>query len=173
MSRTRLRAVALALAKIGSGPAADSLRRALRDKSPEVRIQAALGVGGRRASALAMPLVVAMEEEEDEAVQRELMLALGRIGSAAAVQALIKFAQPGGRVFGRKPTAVRAAAVEGLRLAATPAAIGTLEGLTDDGAQHLRHMPQLLELEIGGLHTKLTDRAFEPLRSAMPIRHRS
>jgi len=136
------KAVALALAKIGSSSAAEGLRRALRDKSPEVRMQAALGVGGRKASALAMPLVVAMEEEEDEAVERELILALGRIGSASAVQALIKFAQPGGRLFGRKPAALRATAVEALRLAATPAAIGTLEGLTDDGDKHVRAAAQ-------------------------------
>lgn len=132
------KAVALALAKVGSRAAAEPLRRALRDKSPEVRIQAALGVGGRKSSALAMPLVVAMEEEEDETVERELMLALGRIGSPAAVQALIKFAQPGGRLFGRRPAGLRATAVEALRLAATPAAIGTLEGLTDDGDKQVR-----------------------------------
>src|SRR6266550_6935252 len=131
------KAVALALAKIGSSGAAEPLRRALRDKSPEVRMQAALGVGGRK-SALAMPLVAAMEEEEDEGVERELILALGRIGSASAVQALIKFAQPGGRLFGRRPAALRAMAVEALRLAATPAAIGTLEGLTDDGDKEVR-----------------------------------
>jgi HEAT repeat protein len=132
------KAVALALAKIGSSSAAEPLRRALRDPSPEVRIQAALGVGGRRSSALAMPLVVAMEEEEDENVERELILALGRIASPAAVQALIKFAQPGGRLFGRKPAALRATAVEALRLAATPAAVGTLEGLTEDGDKQVR-----------------------------------
>lgn len=136
------KAVALALAKIGSSAAAEPLRRALRDKSPEVRMQAALGVGGRKSSALAMPLVVAMEEEEDEGVERELILALGRIGSTAAVQALIKFAQPGGRLFGRKPAALRATAVEALRLAATPAAIGTLEGLTDDGDKQVRAAAQ-------------------------------
>jgi len=136
------KAVALALAKIGSSGAAEPLRRALRDKSPEVRMQAALGVGGRKSSALAMPLVVAMEEEEDEGVERELMLALGRIGSSAAVQALIKFAQPGGRLFGRKPAALRATAVEALRLAATPAAVGTLEGLTDDGDKQVRSAAQ-------------------------------
>jgi len=132
------KAVALALAKIGSSAAAAPLRRALHDKSPAVRIQAAVGVGGRRAAALAMTLVVAMEEETDEAVERELILALGRIGSTAAVQALIKFAQPGGRLFGRKPAALRATAVEALRVAATPAAIGTLEGLTDDGDKQVR-----------------------------------
>jgi len=109
------KAVALALAKIGSSSAAEPLRRALRDKSPEVRMQAALGVGGRKSNALAMPLVAAMEEEEDEAVERELILALGRIGSTAAVQALIKFAQPGGRLFGRKPAALRATAPQRLR----------------------------------------------------------
>jgi len=136
------KAVALALAKIGSSAAAEPLRRALRDKSPEVRIQAALGVGGRRSAPLAMALVVAMEEETDEAVERELILALGRIGSTAAVQALIKFAQPGGRLFGRKPAALRATAVEALRLAATPAAIGTLEGLTDDGDKQVRGAAQ-------------------------------
>jgi HEAT repeat protein len=132
------KAVALALAKIGTRSAAEPLRRALRDKSPEVRIQAALGVGGRKSSALAMPLVVAMEEEEDETVEKELMLALGRIGSAAAVQALIKFAQPGGKLFGRKSSALRTTAVEALRLAATPAAVGTLEGLTADGDKQVR-----------------------------------
>lgn len=133
------KACALALAKIGSSAAAEPLRRALRDKSPEVRIQAALGVGGRKAGPLAMPLVVAMEEEEDEGVERELMMALGRIASPAAVQALIKFAQPGGRLFGRQPTARRVVAVEALRIAATPAAIGTLEGLTDDGDRDVRN----------------------------------
>ncbi len=132
------KAVALALAKIGSSAAAEPLRRALRDKSPEVRMQAAVGVGGRKSSALAMPLVVAMDEEEDQAVIRELILALGRIASSASVQALIKFAQPGGRLFGRKPAELRVTAVEALRLAATPAAIGTLEGLTDDGDRQVR-----------------------------------
>ncbi len=136
------KACALALAKIGSPAAAEPVRRALRDRSPEVRMQAALGVGGRKSSALAMPLVVAMEEEEDETVERELMLALGRIGSPAAVQALIKFAQPGGRLFGRQPAARRITAVEALRIAATPAAIGTLEGLTDDGDRSVRNAAQ-------------------------------
>jgi len=125
------KAAALALAKIGTGATAEPMRRALRDKSADVRIQAALGVGGRRSSALAMPLVVALEEEAEESVQRELLFALGRIGTSDAVQALIRMAQPG-RLFGRKPSALRLAAVEALRLAGTPAAYGTLDGLGDD-----------------------------------------
>ena len=145
------KAVALALAKVGSRAAAEPLRRALRDKSREVRLQAAIGVGGRKSSALAMPLVVAMEEEEDEGVERELMLALGRIGSAAAVQALIKFSQPGGRLFGRRPTALRVTAVEALRVAATPAAVGTLEGLADDGDKQVRTAAQSALVDLKGL----------------------
>lgn len=136
------RAVALALAKIGTRGAAEPLRRALRDPSPQVRIQVALGVGGRKSNALAMPLVVAMEEEENEEVERELILALGRIGSPDAVQALIKFAQPAGRLFGRKPAALRLAAVEALRIAATPAAVGTLQGLAEDGDKQVRAAAQ-------------------------------
>src|SRR5437870_4439160 len=132
------RAVALALAKIGTRSAAEPLRRALRDKSADVRIQVALGIGGRKSFALAMPLVVALEEEGDETVERELILALGRIGSPDAVQALIKFAQPAGRLFGRKPSALRLAAVEALRLAGTAPAVGTLEGLADDGDRDVR-----------------------------------
>lgn len=131
-------AVALALAKIGTAGAVEPLRRALRDPTAGVRLQVALGVGGRKAGALAMPIVVAIEQEQDPEVARELMLALGRIGSPDAVQALIKFAQPGGKLFGRKPAARRLAAVEALRVAATPAAIGTLQGLAEDSEKDVK-----------------------------------
>ena len=145
------KAAALALAKIGSGSAAEALRRALRDKSPEVRMQVALGVGGRRSSPLAMPLVVAIDGEKDETVQRELILALGRIGTPDAVQALIKVAQPAGRLFGRKSVVLRVAAVEALRLAATAPAVGTLEGLLGDADRQVSAAAReaLLELKKG------------------------
>jgi HEAT repeat protein len=145
------KAVAMALAKIGTGAAAEPLRRALRDKSPAVRLQAVLGVGGRRSSSLAMPLVVAMEEEKDEEVERELIMALGRIGSPDAVQALIKVAQPAGRLFGRKPTALRLAAVEALRLAATPPAVGMLQGLAEDSDKQVRTAAQQAVTEVKDL----------------------
>jgi HEAT repeat protein len=132
------RQVALALAKIGTRSAAEPLRRALRDSSADVRRQAALGVGGRKASALAMPLVVALEEEKDPEVVRELIFALGRIGSPDAVQALIKLAQPSGKLFNRKPSALRVTAVEALRVAGTPAAIGTLQGFAADSDKQVR-----------------------------------
>jgi HEAT repeat protein len=142
------KAVALALSKIGTRSAAEPLRRALRDRSLDVRMQVALGIGGRKSSALAMPLVVAMDEEKDETVVRELILALGRIGSPDAVQALIKWAQPAGRIFGRKPSVLRVAAVEALRLAASPAALGTLEGLADDGDRQVREAARAAVTEL-------------------------
>jgi len=48
--------------------------------------------------------------------------------------------------------------------------IGGSKGLTDEGAQHLARMPQLVDLEMGGWHTPLTDRAFEPLRHLKGLR---
>src|SRR5205823_11752036 len=50
----------------------------------------------------------------------------------------LPISQPTGRFFGRKPSELRVAAVEALRLAATPAALGTLEGLSDDGDREVR-----------------------------------
>jgi HEAT repeat protein len=143
------KAVALALAKIGTRAAVEPLRRALHDPSPEVRMQVALGIGGQKSAALAMPLVVAMDEEKDETVLRELILALGRIGSPDAVQALIKCSQPAGRIFGRKSASLRLAAVEGLRLAATPAARGTLDGLAEDGDKQVRTAARAAVSELG------------------------
>jgi HEAT repeat protein len=141
--------VALALAKIGTRGAAEPLRRVLKDRSADVRRQAALGVGGRRASALAMPLVVALEDEKDPQVVRELIFALGRIGSSDAVQALIKIAQPSGKFFSRKPAALRVTAIEALRVAGTSAAAGTLHGLVGDSDKQVRAAAQqaLAELD--------------------------
>jgi HEAT repeat protein len=130
--------VALALAKIGSPNTAEPLRRALKDPSPEVRMQVAVGVGGRRTMGAVMSLVSALEGEEDENVRRELILALGRIGTPEAVQSLIKIAQPSGRLFSRKPVGLRLAAVEALRLAGTAPALGTLEGLSEDSDKQVR-----------------------------------
>ena len=136
------KAVATALAKIGTPGTADAVRRALKDTSPDVRIQVALGLGARRRIGAVRPLVTALQEEEDEGVRRELVLALGRIGTPDAVQALIKFAQPSGQLFNRKPVAIRLAAVEALRLAGTAPALGTLEGLSGDGDKQVRAAAQ-------------------------------
>ena len=126
------KAAFVALARIGTPWTVDLLRRAFRDPDVELRILVAGAIGGRRAGALAMPLVTAIQDERNVDVQCEYHRALGRIGTPDAIQALIKGAQPGGRLLGRRPTVLRLAAIDGLRAVATPAAVGTLEGLVGD-----------------------------------------
>jgi hypothetical protein len=126
------RAVAGALARIGGAGALEPLRRALRDPAPGVRLQAARDLDGRKSRGLAMTLAVAAEEETKPDVQKEMYLALGRIASSDAIQSLRKAAEPGGRLFRRKPLAVRLAAVAGLHAAGPSAANALKDLLTDD-----------------------------------------
>ncbi len=90
------RSVGVALGKIGTAASVKFLTPLLRDSDPQVRAEVARGLSGKDLTALAMPLVNAVGEEEDEAVRDELYRALGRIGTASAVQALINAAWPGG-----------------------------------------------------------------------------
>ncbi len=131
------RAVAGALARIGGPTAAEPLRRALRDPSPGVRLTAAKELDGRKSRNLAMSLAVAAEEETKPDVQKEMYQALGRIGSGEALQALRKAAEPGGKVFHRKPLAVRLAAIAGLH-AAGPSAANALKELLGDDEREVR-----------------------------------
>lgn len=126
------RAVAGALARIGGAGAAEPLRRALRDPAPGVRLQAARELDGRTCRGLAMALAVAVEGEARPEVRQEMYLALGRIASADAIQALSRAAAPGGRLFRRKPLANRLAAVAGLHAAGPSAANALKELLADD-----------------------------------------
>lgn len=131
------RAVAGALGKIGGPGTVEALRTALKDQSPAVRLQAAMGVDGRKTRGLAMTLAVAAEEEHKADVQREMFLALGRIASPEALQALSKAAEPGGRFFKRKPSGVRLAAIEGLHLGG-PSAANALKMLLEDEESEVR-----------------------------------
>jgi HEAT repeats/PBS lyase HEAT-like repeat len=137
------RAAAGALAKIGGPTAGDPLRRALKDPSPAVRLQAAQDLDGRKARGLTMTLAVAAEEEEKPDVQREMYLALGRIGSPDAIQALLKAAEPAKKgLFRRKAHGtVRLAAVAGLH-AAGPSAANALKTLMEDDDAEVREAVQ-------------------------------
>lgn len=142
------RAAAVALARIGTPGTADHLRRALRGGDSEVRALVAGALSGRRSGALAMPLALAAEQEGDPALQREYYLALGRIGTADALQILLRAAAPGGRFFGRKPAGPRLAAIEGLRVARDPAAEEALQELAGDRDPAVR---EAARAALGGL----------------------
>jgi HEAT repeat protein len=135
------RSVAGALAKIGTPSTIEPLRQAMRDPSPTVRLQAVQGIDGRRGRGLAMTLAVLLDEEAHPDITREMLLALGRIGTSEAVQALGRAAAPG-RLFHRKPVAIRLAAVEGLRVAGNAAAGALLQPMLADHDGEVRQAAQ-------------------------------
>jgi HEAT repeat protein len=128
------RAAIVSLARIGTPATVRPLRDAWKQGNAEQRMLIASSIGPA-SRALAMPLVALLEEDATPDVTREAYLALGRIGSPEAVQALVKAAEPGGRLLGRKPTAVRVAAVQALRLAG---ATGPLQRLAEDAERTVR-----------------------------------
>lgn len=132
------RAVAGALGKIGSVEALEALRRLLNDMAPMVRLQAAQGVGGEWGRGLVMSIVVRLGDETHADVLREMHLALGRVGTPEAVQALRAAAAPAKGLLARKPAALRLAAVEGLSLASGPAAASALQELLGDADDQVR-----------------------------------
>ena len=138
------RAVAGALAKIATPAAIEPLRQMLKDPSPQVRLLVVQGLDGPRSRGLAMTLALALEDEANLDVQRELLLALGRIGTPDAVQALARQAAPGPPLFQRRPVSVRLAAIEGLRLAGTAAATNALQGLLKDDEGEVRRTVQAI-----------------------------
>jgi HEAT repeat protein len=136
------RAVAGALAKIGTSLAVEPLRQLLHDPSPQVRLQAVQGLDGTRSRGLAMSLALAAEEETNPDVLKELLLALGRIGTPDAVQALARAAAPGRRLFNRRPLSTRLGAIAGLRVAGSAPAATALQGLLGDDEQSVRDAAQ-------------------------------
>ncbi len=132
------RSVAGALASIGTPSTTEPLRQAMRDPSPTVRLQAVQGIDGRRGRGLAMTLTVLLDEETHPDITREMLLALGRIGTNEAVQALGRAAAPGRRIFHRKPVALRLAAIEGLRVAGNAAAAALLQPMLSDDDGEVR-----------------------------------
>jgi HEAT repeat protein len=128
-----------ALGDIGGAAALTVLRRAIGSGDADLQTTVAGGIKGRASGALAMPLVMAADEEKvSPGVRRELYLALGRIGTPDAVQALIKAAEPGGRLMGRKSADLRVAAIEGLYLAGGSAVADKLKTLAKDKDKAVR-----------------------------------
>ncbi len=133
------RAIAGALARIGSNEAAEPLRQALHDPEPTVRLQVAQMLNGAKSRGLAMTVALMLDEEEHPDVLHELHVALGRIGTAEATKALVRSSERGPIFFGRKPTAIRVAAVHGLALCDRPEALAALKKLASDRTTDVRN----------------------------------
>ncbi len=129
------RAAAIALAKVGTPGTVEALRRVFKDAGPELRAGVANAIAGEQARALTAPLLSLAESESNPDVVKAYLAALGRIGTPAAVQALQKAAEPGGKLLGRKAAHLRLGAIEGLRLANAGQA---LQALANDGDKAVR-----------------------------------
>ncbi len=139
------RSVAVALARIASSSGLEALRTLLRDKSPAVRLALVQQVDARLRG-LAMSISVAVDEETHADIVREMLQALGRIGTPETVKVLANAAAPGGRLLGRKPVANRIAAVEALGLSGSAQAETVLRGLSEDREARVR---EAVELALG------------------------
>ena len=124
--------VATSLEMIGSPEAMEILDRVRR-------IQLLLEGGGelapqdtRERQAISDELVRLVERERSADKRVEYFRALGSVGTPDAIRVLIRHAMPGGRFFGKRPVTQRLEAIEGLRLARSPAARGALEELLHD-----------------------------------------
>jgi HEAT repeat protein len=132
------RAATTALAKLGTGRAQLALRQALKDASPQVRLQAAAGLSARKEAKSAHTIAQALDDEADAEVQLHLIAALGRLATPDAVQKLIKLAEPGGAIFGKKSVETRLAAIQALGEARTGTAMRALESLREDKDKEIR-----------------------------------
>ena len=132
------RAATSALGRIGSSGTMEPLRKALQDTSALVRMQAATSLDGSRARNLVPALSRLVEEETHTDVQREMLHALGRIGTPEAIETLIRASQPARGLFKKKALGLRVEAIEGLRLAGGPAAVAALQDLEKDKEESVR-----------------------------------
>lgn len=135
-------AVARALTRVRTPKALQALHSAINDPVAEVRrlSAAAYGLAGSAGGGMRPPaarLALALEQETNEDVALEMLAALGRLGSADAVQRLLRIALPGGETtgersgIGRNPWQ-RIAALEALVRARGHALLPAIEGLMQD-----------------------------------------
>jgi HEAT repeat protein len=132
------RSVATALARLGTPRSIQAVQHMLTDAVPEVRVHAVQGLGSVR-SARAVPVLArALDAETDQEVQAVILAALGRQGTEEAVARLTKAAEPDGRLFKRKPTALRVSAVQALAEANTAEALAAIRRFAEDKDRDVR-----------------------------------
>ena len=132
------RSVATSLARLGTPRSIQAVQTMLGDPVPEVRVHAAQGLGNTKWVKAVAVLSRALDEEQDAEVQAVILAALGHQGTEEAVTRLVKAAEPDGRLFKRKPTALRISAVQALAEASTPSAIAALKRFVQDKERDVR-----------------------------------
>jgi HEAT repeat protein len=132
------RAATGALMRLGTPKAMQAIQEALRSEAPQMRMQAAAALVSRRDVRTAATLVRALDEEKDEEVQAAFLFALGKLGTADAVQRLLEAVKGEKGLFRKKTSAYRVAAIQGLAEARTPEAIEVLRGLVLDRDEDIR-----------------------------------
>jgi len=131
------KAIAGALARIGTPLALQWLRKMLQDAEPTVRRQALQQLTAAPARLFTPAIAELLERESDPEVQREALLTLGRSGSDEAIAALEVWAAPASARLGTNPLPLRLLAIRGLAQAG-PAAATALSTLTRDSSAEVR-----------------------------------
>ena len=132
------RSAATALARLGTLRSIQAVEKMATDPVPEVRVHAMQGLGSVKSPRAVSVLARALDHEPDQEVQAVILAALGRQATDEAVARLTKAAEPDGRLFKRKPTALRIAAVQALVEANTPAALVALRRFANDREREVR-----------------------------------
>ena len=135
----RVRAAAAgALLRFDTPTARAAVHAALRSDSPETRQQVVTALAARNAPGAAGTLLRALDREEDEAVQRAIYAALGKVATPDAVERLVAAAEPPAGLFRRKSLPLRVAATLGLAEAGTAEALAALQALAKDKEREVR-----------------------------------
>ena len=134
-------AAARALMRLGTAKAMHGLHGVVEDKHPEVRRIAAAAyglpaVGGGGVRPPAARLAAALDKERDDDVVLEMLASLGKLGSANAIQRLLRIAQPAAAEPGERQVNrdawIRIAALEALVRARGYAVMPSIDALAGD-----------------------------------------
>jgi len=132
------KSAANALINLGTTAGFRAVCEMLQAESPKTRAHAAMALASRRDERSTAQLRTVLADEPDTEVQLALLAALGKIATPAAVEQLIRAAEPKRRLLERKPNSFRIAAIQALAEARTPAALAAIVVLRDDKERDVR-----------------------------------
>jgi len=132
------KSAANALINLGTTAGFRAVCEMLQAESPRTRAHAAMALASRRDERSTAQLRNVLEDEPDTEVQLALLGALGKIATPAAVEQLIRAAEPKRRLLERKPNSFRIAAIQALAEARTAAALAAIAVLREDKERDVR-----------------------------------